>query len=346
MGMSGDVQWKDLETRGFLHIPGFLSPDELAALRADYADQPVDPSNRNYALSSASERGVGPIRHCIHDVLAAVTANTRLRLDYIIGGTYFATKRGISFNWHQDHESYFYYQNHTDYLNLYIPVFKPLKNKSNLCVVPFDDLERHSPKTFRRVVGGGACQTYDLGGRQLVLQDHECTTHLANTDIERLVFTPQLEAGDLLVMRGDIFHRTEDNDTDRVALSVRATFTGTIIRRAHLADGGLVKARRMSKNHAYYAALFRAFDLAGRDEMPLRDFETAEKQASALPPAVEEGGFRGMLLREKVRNGVLVSFVRKAISETVVRPIVTAYHRRQLQRARTHSAPAPAARTT
>ena len=129
-----------------------------------------------------------------------------------------------------------------------------------------------------------------------------------------------------------------------MALSVRATYTGTIIRRAHLADGGLVKARRMSKNPEYFAALFRAFDLDGRDAMPLRDYFEAEKRAAGLPAAVDQGGFRRLLLREKLRNGVLWSFARKVLSEIIVRPIVTAHHRRQFHRE--ESAPAPAARTT
>jgi hypothetical protein len=345
MAMNGDVPWKDLETRGFVHIPGFLSPDELAAVRADYADQPVDPGNRNYALSKATERGVGPIRHRVEEVLTAVRGNTALDVDQVLGGTYFATRRGISFNWHQDHESYFEFQNHIDYLNFYFAVFKPVKNKSNLCVLPFDELERRTPETFRRTRGGGAASTYDLGGRQLVLQDQEAVTHLADVDLETLTATPQLEAGDLLLMRGDIFHRTEDNDTDRVALSIRAVCTRTIIRRAHLADGGLVKARRMSKHEAYYATFFRAFDVAGRDEMPLADFLAAEREAAAHPPAGAVA-FRSLLLREKIRSGVLLSFVRKALSETVLRPMVRAYHRRRLQRARGAEAPATAARTT
>lgn len=339
------MRWNELETRGFIHIPGFLSQDELASIRADYADQPVDPGNRNYALSAATERGVGPIRHRIDEVLAAVSSNTSLKLDFVIGGTYFATKRGIVFKWHQDHESYFYYQNHTDYLNFYIPVFKPVKEKSNLCIVPFDELERRSPKTFRLVMGGGAAWTYDLGGRQLMMQDHESTTHLMAADIESMACAPELEAGDLLLMRGDIFHRTQDNDTDRVALSIRATNSQTVIRRAHLADGGITKAMMMRKNAAHYRSLFRAFDLAGRDELPLKEFEAArERLASAAPP--QETSFRNFLLKEKLRDGVFLSFVRKALSETVVRPVVGRYHYRRLQRARTASAPAPAARTT
>ncbi len=334
-----DVPWKDLETRGFVHIPAFLSPEELAAARADYTSQPIDPGNQNYALSPATERSVGPLFQSLTDVLTAVRANTTLKVDRVTGGAYFATKRGIVFKWHQDHESYFEFQNHFDYLNFYIPVFKPQKDKSNLCVLPFDDLARQAPRTHRRVVRGGASWTYDLGGRQLVIQDQEGAMHLASVDLDSLSCTPELEAGDLLLMRGDVFHRTQDNDTDRVALSVRAIYSKTIIRRAHLADGGVVKASMMAKHRQRYAEMFRTFGLAGRDELPLDEFQAAAERL-ARQPASASGSFRSLLLREKVRNGVLLSSIRKALNEVVVRKAILRYRWLRLNRASAHRTPA------
>lgn len=345
MTMNTDVSWKDLETRGFVHIPHFLSPEELEASRADYTEQPVDAANRNYALSVASEQGVGLVRQRIQDVLTAVSANTSLKVDQILGGNYFATKRGIVFGWHQDHGSYFDYQNHFDYLNFYIPVFKPLRNKSNLCLLPFDDLERESPETFRRVVGRGASWTFDMGGRQLVVQDDTGATHLAQANLERLTYIPQLEAGDLLLMRGDVFHRTEDNDTDRVALSIRAAHSKTMVRRARLADGGLAKASNMAKNYRHYEAMFRAFEAAGRNELPLSELVAAEEEQHDHASA-DSGRFRDLLLKEKRRNGVLLSSVRSVLREKIVRPIVARYHYQRLLRARVLVARNPAPRAT
>src|SRR5690349_9606380 len=125
MSTLDSVRCKDLETRGFVHVPRFLSASELEACRADYASQPIDANNRNYAMSTASRQALQPVTERLHDVLALVSAGTDLTVDLILGGTYFATKRGISFSWHQDHESFFIYQNHYDYLNFYIPIVKP-----------------------------------------------------------------------------------------------------------------------------------------------------------------------------------------------------------------------------
>jgi hypothetical protein len=345
MTIDSRVNWKDLETRGFLHIPDFLSPDELAACQADYAAQPANAGNRNYSLAPASERGVGPVRHRIQEVLAAVNANTRLQVDQILEGSYFATKRGIVFNWHQDHESYFECQNHFDYLNFYIPVVKPVKNKTNLCVVPFDVLERESPKTFRRVVRGGATTTYDRGGRQLVIQDQLGITHLVRSNLNDMAATPQLEAGDLLLMRGDMLHRTEDNDTDRVSLSIRTANSRTIVHRAHLADGGLAKASMMARNDDTYMDMFRAFDEAGQNQLPFGEMMKRAKDLRRRRPP-DTGRFRYRLIREKIRSGVFLSFVRKALSEAVVRPLVVRYHSRAIRPAATQSAAKVAERTT
>jgi hypothetical protein len=344
MSMTSGVNWEDLETRGFVHIPAFLSPDELAACRADYAEQPVDAGNRNYELATASERGVGPVRHRIIEVLTAVNANTRLNVDQILDGTYFATTRGIVFNWHQDHESYFTCQNHFDYLNFYLPIVKPLRNKTNLCVVPFDVLERESPKTFRRVVRGGACTTYDLGGRQLVMQDQLGVTHLVRVNLNQLAYTPQLDEGDLLLMRGDILHKTEDNDTDRVSLSIRAANSGTMVRRAQLADGGLVKASVMSRNQQMYLTMFRVFEETGKSELPLSELLKRTKELGRTGSPVQ-GRFRDLLIKEKFRSGVFLSFVRKALSEKIVRPVVFRYHRREIRTADGRAVPNAATRT-
>jgi hypothetical protein len=156
MPIANDVLWKDLETKGFVRVPGFLSQAEIDACRADFAEQPMDANNRNNPISEASSRGIDCLNASITAVMALVNANTDIRVDTPLGAAYFATNRGVTFPWHQDHESYFAMQNHYDYLNFYIPVVKPSKEKSTLTLIPFDALERESPKTFRRLVRSGA----------------------------------------------------------------------------------------------------------------------------------------------------------------------------------------------
>ena len=328
-----DVNWKELETRGFIHIPGFLSKYDLEDCRADYAVQPVEEANRNNAVSGASERATARLEPRVNELMALVNANTDIRVDCNLGSYYFATTRGV-FPWHQDHESYFTSQNHHDYLNLFIPVVKPRPDKSNLCLVPFDVLKRESPKTFERVVGGGATMAYNLPDRQILVQSDSGLAHVSRVPLDRLAFTPQLEAGDLLLLRGDILHRTEDGDTERVALSMRLGYSKTVVRRAKLADGGLAKLRTMSGNFQLYEPLFHAFDRAGRDELPWGELERLIKEdiASGRP---RSGPPRSFLLRQKVRSGVVLSSVWKALNELVRNRALWMYHRRQARKTAT-----------
>jgi hypothetical protein len=330
MPIAKDIPWKDLETKGFVHIPGFVSPEHLALCREDFAVQPIDPNNHNNPVSEASQRGIEGLRPSIVDVMALVRANTDIHVDCELGSMYFATHRGVTFPWHQDHESYFGTQNHYDYLNFYIPVIKPVPEKSNLTVVPFDELERQLPDTYRRVVRSGATMVYDLGGRQMLCQSDSGTAHLTRSNIDGLACTPFLAAGDLLLLRGDMLHRTQDGETERVALSFRAGYSRSVIRRSQLANGGFAKAQSMVGNFGQYEIMFRAFDLSGRDELSLSELITQLGVARSQPPEVVERP-RRYLLRQKIRSGVLLSSIGKGLNELITHRVRYPYYLRQVR---------------
>lgn len=314
-----------LESRGFLVVPGFLPESVLGQLRDDYARQPLA-ANRNYGLSMPSPYATATVLPLVRDVLRDVQAQTNLKPDAPAGAAYFATGRGVNFAWHQDHESFFSQQNHYDYLNFYVPIIKPRPDKSNLSIVPFDVLERECPKTYRRVVRGGAARFIRVGTRRLVFCDDVGTVHLMRRDIEALAETPPLSAGDLLLLRGDMIHRTQDADTDRVALSLRASSSGTIVRRRQLARGSWHKARMMARNAATYQHMFETFERAHRDEMPLDEL-SALMRASAEPAPKGERQFLKMLLAEKRRAHVLGRFFPKVVVDAVASQVVSMYER-------------------
>jgi len=330
MPVSGDVTWKDLETRGFVHIPGFLSPVELQACLDDYASKPARTKNANYNTPSSGD-GISVVKPSIMDVCARVAAQTTIKADHWIGGGYFATKRGVKFSWHQDHESYFTLQTHANYLNFYIPIIKPLRDKSNLALVPFDVLERVCPEISRPFVLSGATTTFPMDEGQFVVQDDTGRGHALPVSFDSIACTPHLSAGDLLLLRGDIFHKTQDTDTDRVSISVRLTSSHTMVRRSTLADGGLRKSQIIVRNMNEFYRMFRAFDLAGRAELswgellPLMD--EASKQSPPDSPKL-------YLLRQKIRSHVVLSSMRAAARELFVNPVKYKNARRRLQEAR------------
>ena len=64
----------------------------------------------------------------------------------------------------------------------------------------------------------GAGFFHDVAGGTLAVNEDRGAARFANVRMEELAVTPHLAAGDLLLMRGDIVHRTQDTDTARVAL--------------------------------------------------------------------------------------------------------------------------------
>src|SRR5262249_31788725 len=152
-----------------------LSDAELQVCREDFVHQPLDVENRNAPLSEVSRRTHEMVERRVREVLALVASGTNLRVDLPLGGSYFAPARFTMAPhhkpWHQHHASFFSTQNPYDYLNFYIVIKKARRDRSNLCIVPFDVLEKESPRTFRRVVRGGAARYVRVRGRTLVYFD-------------------------------------------------------------------------------------------------------------------------------------------------------------------------------
>jgi hypothetical protein len=205
------------------------------------ARQRVGKADRNY--TSASRSVTDSLMHRVHEVLALVVRNTNLRVDRPLGAAYFATGRRMGFGWHQDHESFFTVQNHYDYLNFYIPIVKARKDKSNLSIVPFDVLEQERPDTFRKVVRGGASSYVPMRYGTLVSLADTGSLHWMRGLLDSMAHTPRLDAGDLLLLRGDVIHRTEDKETERVSLSFRAASSGSLVHRSRLVRSHRIERR-------------------------------------------------------------------------------------------------------
>jgi hypothetical protein len=171
--------------------------------------------------------------------VATVKEHTDLRVDLVTGAVYFAIRLGTDLGWHQDHDSFYQFGEHYHYLNFYIPFKKPDRKKSNLCVIPLDELARRSPKAYKQRKGKGACVASRFMGRT-ILRDHDLGgLSLLSFDFDEIGDTPELGPGDLLLLRGDVFHKTQDTDTDRVAISFRMVNSKTIVKRSSLVSFGI-----------------------------------------------------------------------------------------------------------
>lgn len=141
-------------------------------------------------------------------------------------------------NWHLDHFSYFLYGDHENWLICYMPVMKPSREFTNLAIIPTSTLASVDADLQRRIQGRGAmrfrCVEEDtiewfklrFPGQEIkvgdwfAIDDYRDATMgwRINIDLERHKVVPELEQFDLLIMRADVIHRTNDAANNRISL--------------------------------------------------------------------------------------------------------------------------------
>lgn len=289
--------WASLKEKGFVVARGLLSEEQVAALCAEYRASGESP-NRNYDMRNVSAELTERLAPTLLQAAAHASAGG-VDADTLYVGVYISVNSGPGFSqWHQDHESYYLYQNHEHYLNVWIPIIKPDPHRSNLSIVPFDALKARAPALHDRLVGRGAGRFETIKGRYWWIDDADRSHHALDFHLDELATAPELAAGDALVMRGDACHRRQDGDTQRVAVSFRVLRSESRLTRERLVRGGLVKYIRMMRAPHPYAAMLNCFRTAGRNDITVGQF-LEMTEGGRLEAASWTFPFR--LLAEKVR---------------------------------------------
>lgn len=251
---------KAIETKGFVVIRNFLDQEEIDIITNDFNESKRRAKNANYPISYAGSEIVDLLREKVTALSESVAEVTSTHVDADQGSLYFSISRGINFGWHQDHESYFLNQDHINYLNFYMIIVKEKREEANLNVIPFDSLKSRSPEYYQKIVGGGAARYEISEGRTHIISDETGKKiGILPYDIGALVETPQLNAGDLLLLRGDLIHSTQVSDSARVALSLRMVSSNTRVSLKKMVSGGKAKRAMMTKNRQTYSRIFNAF---------------------------------------------------------------------------------------
>lgn len=301
------VDWHDLKSKGYLIIPSFLSEEEMKVFLDDFKAVNNASNHAKYDLVDIREhiiqkfRGNNNVKKCLIEA-----NNAGIHADTVLGGSYFSTFKGQNYHWHQDQVSYYTCQNHYDYLNFYIPIIKPDRAKSNISLIPFDRLQDLDPDWYQKILGKGAIDYYQKRNKTRILENDQTgkIIHTLDFKIDQHAVTPHLNAGDLLIMRGDIVHRTQDSDTKRVSISIRAVNSEHMIEYRKLIKGTFSKLIAMSENRSLFKYMIEVFNTLKKDKVPVKVFLGADLGIQIKTGSYFGFFFKLLLLRFKLSQSV------------------------------------------
>lgn len=277
----------DFDKKGFLVVPKFMNEKEVSKLLEDFntiKNANLERVNPNFNTRFAGADIRKQFETKILDFGAKISSLTSTKVDQVSVGVYFAAELGVKFDWHTDTTSFFTYQDHCNYLNFWIPIQKPNSKKSGMQVVPFDALADKYPELYFRFVGHGGTPVQIRDGKT-VFYDYERAEVLEYHDpnlLSDISVTPELSPGDLFLWRGDAFHKTQDADTDRVAISFRLVNSESSISRHKLMKMGAGKFVTLANDMERIKRRFAAFQVAGRDVIKLWEYEFIFEELAKL----------------------------------------------------------------
>jgi len=272
------MDYSSLTTKGYLIIKSFLNADEIKLLTDDFTQGGVPSSGVHYGRMS--NNCFLAISEKILKTIKQIKTQHVLDVDFIMpgvsagrpAGEYISTER-VLYRWHQDYETYYVLQQNYNSLNFYIPIIKPNPALSGLSIIPFDSLEELVPEYIDKIKNQGATTYIPHDNITEVWNGNEGYYYTLPANIDSIAISPVLVPGDLLLLRGDVIHRTQDNQTIRTSVSIRATSSSSVINKDKIFSGGELKKTKLADNADYYAWLKTRFDLLGKDEVtPLELF--------------------------------------------------------------------------
>ena len=253
-----------LLTKGYHVIPGFLDAKEIDGLVSDLEN---DRLAYLYNIGLPHTAAMTSLGLRLQGLLDELSASGEFTPRHI--GAYFATMKSLNLDWHQDHDSYFINQTHKHCLIIYIPMIKPDPRKSNLTIVPVDVLRSRAPEVWNSMEWKGASRMSYEDGTTTVTDDQNGGVHgELDFPLDEIAVSPELSVGDVLLTRGDMIHRTQDSDTDRVVLSFRAFDDSLTVTRDHFQQTTPIKELIMQK-YAVYEGVKRVFEDV--EELPLSE---------------------------------------------------------------------------
>lgn len=256
---------KLLETKGFVVIPKFLSFDEVQELLESYQTVKKQSifQNKNPGYKLLSGDPSLTLKNKALTLLDAITKSTNIKVDLFQTQLTYIDTDLVKFNvWHQDHDCFYQTQDLYNFVNFWIPIKKPDINDLNLELIPHNELQDRVPDFFTSMVLGQGQLTFYPSRSFTIVENH--ATHqktFLNFNLDQLRETPCVNAGDLVLYRGDVIHRTENSlNGHRVALNLRAVYSNTVVYKDKFLQGGIFKQQFIDNYPNGYAGIKEKFD--------------------------------------------------------------------------------------
>lgn len=280
-----------LETQGFLVVPDFLNSKEVAVLKWGYdqlrlknnTDTESKHSYEDFEKMFGVPFAVAALVYPkIKQMSDQITASTDIKLNFVNEqcNGFYADLKFINGNdgndntlvWHQDQGAWTLHQQSYNYINFYIMVNKENPNTTNLSVIPQNVLTDRIPAQINKIVRQGAQRFFPKDKETLVKNDNTDEEYILPFSIEDIAKSPNLLPGDVLLVRGDTIHRSQDNLSPRVAASFRVFQNTAILNKQVLLSGGEEKQRYLKNNNTRITPILDAFEYYGRDNITYSEY--------------------------------------------------------------------------
>lgn len=243
------TNFKLLETKGFLVIPSFLSHYEVSDLLETYnkLKETSVSSNKNFPILHSQPND--SIKTKIRSLLNDIVQNSNIKVDLLIDGiTYIDISLPENLSvfkyWHQDHDLYYQCQDLYNFVHCWIPIKKPQLDQFNLSLIPQDILSSYIPEIYQdSILGKGQFTFYPFGTKTIVEHHDSHKKFLIDVNIDTIQETPYVNAGDLVLYRGDVIHKTQSSNgvPDRISINIRSAYSETVVTKENFYSGGKFK---------------------------------------------------------------------------------------------------------
>lgn len=273
---------KDLERQGYIVVRDFLTSKEIDSFNRIY--QPNysqfvtthNPSSTSTypVLPNYSVNAVPSVSDKINELTKLIARFTSVKAE-LLSRLYPMDNNFVNFGWHQDADLFFIYQEMFNSLNFWIPIHKKNPATANLKVVPFDKLKILDKTLHDYVIGKGATKFSNTESNTSIFEFYENPkTYKLPYRLDEIEDTPELNEGDLLLMRGDVIHKSQQSTDHRIALSFRSFNKDGLIYKDkfyHGMDNGSSKRKYIERSPANYKQLFAHFEHHNSLPIPLID---------------------------------------------------------------------------